>query len=50
MRPRVGPRDLRGDLGVCLRLLGVGLPLTIGLGTLLALFGGMNIWWARPWR
>jgi sodium/hydrogen antiporter len=52
MRPRVGLRDLRGDLGLCLRLLGMGLPLTIGLGTLLALalFGGMNIWWARPWR
>jgi hypothetical protein len=29
---RVGLRDLRGDLGLCLRLLGVGLPLTIGLG------------------
>ena len=37
MRPRVGLRDLRGDLGLCLRLLGVGLSLTIGLGTLLAL-------------
>jgi sodium/hydrogen antiporter len=34
---RVGLRDLRGDLGLCLRLLGVGLSLTIGLGTLLAL-------------
>jgi hypothetical protein len=54
-RPRAGPapapgrlRDLRGDLGLCLRLLGVGLPPTIGLGTLLALalFGGMNIWLA----
>jgi hypothetical protein len=45
---RVGLRDLRGDLGLCLWLLGVGLPLTIGLGTLLALalFGGMNIWLA----
>jgi sodium/hydrogen antiporter len=45
---RVGLRDLRGDLGLCVRLLGVGLPLTIGLGTLLALalFGGMNIWLA----
>src|SRR5260370_36569498 len=33
---------------LCLRLLGVGLPLTIGLGTLLAfaLFNGMNIWLA----
>ena len=33
---RVGLRDLRADLGRCLRLLGIGLPLTIGLGTLLA--------------
>ena len=31
---------------LCLRLLGIGLPLTIGLGTLLAvaMFNGMNIW------
>jgi sodium/hydrogen antiporter len=45
---RVGLRDLRADAGLCVRLLGVGLPLTIGLGTLLALalFGGMNIWLA----
>jgi NhaP-type Na+/H+ or K+/H+ antiporter len=45
---RVGLRDLRADLGLCVRLLAVGLPLTIGLGTLLALglFGGMNIWLA----
>jgi NhaP-type Na+/H+ or K+/H+ antiporter len=45
---RVGLRDLRADLGLCGRLLVVGLPLTIGLGTLLALalFGGMNIWLA----
>ena len=34
---RVGLRHLRADLGLCVRLLGVGLPLTIGLGTLLAL-------------
>jgi len=35
-------------MSLCLRLLGVGLPLTIGLGTLLALalFNGMNIWLA----
>ena len=33
---RVGLRDLRTDMGLCLRLLGIGLPLTIGLGTLLA--------------
>ena len=45
---RVGLRDLRTDMGLCLRLLGVGLPLTIGLGTLLAvaLFHGMGIWLA----
>jgi NhaP-type Na+/H+ or K+/H+ antiporter len=45
---RVGLRDLRADLGLCVRLLGAGLPLTIGLGTLLALalFGGMSIWLA----
>jgi sodium/hydrogen antiporter len=45
---RVGLRGLRDDLGVCLRLIGAGLPLTIGLGTLLALalFSGMNIWLA----
>ena len=43
---RVGLRDLRSDMGLCARLLGVGLPLTIGLGTLLALalFAGMNGW------
>src|ERR1035441_8181931 len=42
---RVGLRDLRADMGLCLRLLGVALPLTIGLGTLLALalFKGMNM-------
>jgi len=34
---RVGLHHLRADLGLCLRLLGIGLPLTIGLGTLLAL-------------
>jgi NhaP-type Na+/H+ or K+/H+ antiporter len=45
---RVRVRDLRTDLGLCLRLLGIGLPLTIGLGILLALslFGGMSIWLA----
>ncbi len=45
---RVGLRDLRAELGLCVRLLGIGLPLTIGLGTLLALalFGGINIWLA----
>ena len=45
---RVGLRDLRADMGLCLRLLGVALPLTIGLGTLLALalFNGMSIWLA----
>ena len=45
---RVGLRDLRSDMGLCVRLLGIGLPLTIGLGTVLALalFPGMNIWLA----
>ena len=45
---RVGLRDLRADMGLCLRLLGIGLPLTIGLGALLAfaLFHGMGIWLA----
>jgi NhaP-type Na+/H+ or K+/H+ antiporter len=45
---RVGLRDLRTDVGLCLRLLGIGLPLTIGLGTLLTLglFSGMSIWLA----
>jgi sodium/hydrogen antiporter len=45
---RVRLQDLRAELGLCLRLLGIGLPLTIGLGMLLALvlFGGINIWLA----
>jgi NhaP-type Na+/H+ or K+/H+ antiporter len=45
---RVRLRDLRADMGLCLRLLGIGLPLTIGLGILLALalFSGMSIWLA----
>jgi sodium/hydrogen antiporter len=45
---RVRLRDLRADTGLCLRLLGIGLPLTIGLGILLALalFHGMSIWLA----
>jgi len=34
---RVGLRELRAQTGLCVRLLGVALPLTIGLGTLLAL-------------
>jgi sodium/hydrogen antiporter len=33
---RVGLHQLRADLGLCLWLLGIGLPLAIGLGTLLA--------------
>lgn len=43
---RVGWRDLRADAGLCLRLLGIGLPLTIGLGALLALalFPGLTGW------
>ncbi len=45
---RVGLHELRADAGLYLRLLGVALPLTIGLGTLLALalVGGGNIWLA----
>jgi sodium/hydrogen antiporter len=45
---RVRLRDLRTDLGLCLRLLGIGLPLTIGLGTLLALglLNGLSTWLA----
>ena len=45
---RVRLRDLRAETGLCLRLLGIGLPLTIGLGTLLAfaLFNGLGIWLA----
>jgi NhaP-type Na+/H+ or K+/H+ antiporter len=43
---RVGLRHLRADLGLCLRLLGIALPLTIGLGTALALTlpGVTDIW------
>ena len=43
---RVGLADLRADLRLYLRLLGIGLPLTIGLGMLiaLALFGGRGVW------
>ena len=45
---RVGLHELRADAGLYLRLLGAALPLTIGLGTLLALalFSGGNIWLA----
>jgi NhaP-type Na+/H+ or K+/H+ antiporter len=45
---RVGLHRLRDDLVPCLRLLGIGLPLTIGLGTLLAfaLPGVADIWLA----
>jgi NhaP-type Na+/H+ or K+/H+ antiporter len=45
---RVGLHELRADLGLYLRLLGIGLPLTIGLGTLLALAlpGITSIWFA----
>jgi NhaP-type Na+/H+ or K+/H+ antiporter len=45
---RVGLHELRADLGLYVRLLGVGLPLTIGLGTLLALAlpGIKDIWFA----
>jgi sodium/hydrogen antiporter len=45
---RVGLHPLRADLGLCLRLLGIGLPLSIGLGTLLAFIlpGVSDIWLA----
>jgi len=45
---RVRLRELRADAGLCLRLLGIGLPLTIGVGTLVALglLRGMSIWLA----
>jgi NhaP-type Na+/H+ or K+/H+ antiporter len=43
---RIGLHDLRVDLGLCLRLLGIGLPLAIGLGTLLAfILPGVNDIW-----
>jgi len=44
---RVGLHELRVDAGLYLRLLGAALPLTIGLGTLLAFaLVGTNIWLA----
>jgi len=45
---RLGLHELRADAGLYLRLLGAALPVTIGLGTLLALalLGGGNIWLA----
>ena len=50
---RVGLHDLRADSGLYLRLLGVALPLTIALGTALALAGttsGWRCWSGRRWR
>ena len=45
---RVSLRDLRAQVGIYARLLGVGLPLTIAAGTMLAmlLFDGIGIWLA----
>ena len=45
---RVALHQLRADLGLCLRLLGIGLPLAIGLGTLAAFIlpGVSDIWLA----
>jgi NhaP-type Na+/H+ or K+/H+ antiporter len=45
---RVGVRELRADLGLYARLLGIGLPLTIGLGMLLAMAlpGITDVWLA----
>src|SRR4051812_30494092 len=42
---RVEPRELRADLGLYARLLGIGLPLTVAAGTLLAvwLFDGLGV-------
>ena len=43
---RVNARKLRRDVGISVRLLGIGLPLTIGIGAAIAfgLFGGSGIW------
>jgi sodium/hydrogen antiporter len=43
---RVNARRLRSDVGIAVRLLGIGLPLTIGAGTAVAtgLFRGTGIW------
>ena len=43
---RVNARHLGGDIGLPVRLLAIGLPLTIGAGTAIAfgLFGGSGIW------
>ena len=45
---RVGLHPLRADLGLCLRLLGIGLPLSIALGALAAFIlpGVSDIWLA----
>ncbi|MBB2946614.1 NhaP-type Na+/H+ or K+/H+ antiporter [Actinoplanes lutulentus] len=45
---RVGPREVRADLGLYVRLLGIGLPLTIAAGSVLAvlLFDGLGFWLA----
>ena len=45
---RVGLRDLRAEMGLYARLLGIGLPLTVTVGALLAvvLFHGMGFWLA----
>ena len=45
---QVGPRQLRADAAVYARLLGLGLPLTIAAGTLLAtlMFGDLGVWLA----
>jgi sodium/hydrogen antiporter len=43
---RVNARRLRSDAGIAVRLLGIGLPLTIGAGTAVAtgLFRGTGVW------
>jgi sodium/hydrogen antiporter len=43
---RVNPRALRADVTIPVRLLGIGLPLTVAAGTAVAavLFGGVDLW------
>jgi len=42
---RVGLRNLRADAGLCLRLLGIGLPLTIATGTVIAVLLFTQLSW-----
>ena len=54
---RVGLHQLRADLRLCLRLLGIGLPLSIGLGNAGRVHlawgwaaSGLRCWSARRWH